>query len=150
MIKQLFPIIFIFFLISSLAKADSSFYIVPLYNGMALEAKTAIQHVDNAYFLKYVAAEGVVFGGRAYSKEQISDLLSDKHSSLYNHLYSGKTSIKHFFDTVQHPVVKISKRGSNSILISYSSKESNENSSVENCYIRISDNWYLDGIFSCE
>jgi hypothetical protein len=150
MIKQLISIIFICFLISSLAKADSGFNIDPLFNLMAMQAKAAIQNHDNEYFLNYVAAEGVVISDRAYSKVQIADLLIDNHSSLYKHLYSGKTSIKHFFDTVHNPEVKISKRGTNSILITYSSNVQNGKQAVENCYIKISNHWYFDGIFSCE
>jgi hypothetical protein len=131
---------------TSLALADSGL-VDQLSNEMATECKSAIQQHDNEYFLNYVAAEGVVLDGRAYSKEQIAVLLSDRHSSLYKHLYSGKTSIKYFFDSFPITEVKITKRGSNSILISYSAKEQR---SVQNCYIKISGHWYLDGIFSCE
>jgi hypothetical protein len=150
MFKQLISIIFSGFLMSSLARADSGFNIDPLFNDMAMEAKEAIQKHDNEYFLRYVAAEGIVLDGRVYSKEQISVLLNNKHNTFNKYLYSGKTSIKHFFDTIHNPEVKITKRGGNSILIIYASKELTETRSVKNCYIKISNHWYLDGIFSCE
>jgi hypothetical protein len=117
---------------------------------MAMEAMTAIQKSDNDYFLKYVAEEGIVIAGNTYSKEKITTLLKDKHSLLFKHLYSGKSSIKHFFNTDQNPNVSISQKSSNSIAIIYTSKNSSERRTIQNCYIKISGTWYLEGIFSCE
>ncbi len=150
MLRRSLSTFFCCFLLSSFARADSGFVIDPLFNRMAMEAKTAIQKYDNDYFLKFVASEGVVVVDRAYSKEQVSVLLNDIHSPLFKYLYSGKFSIRYFFDTVQNPLVNITKRGTNSILISYSSREPNEKRLVKNCFILINDHWYLDGIFSCE
>ena len=149
-LKHLISILFCSLSLVSLTYAAPGMAVDSELSWMAMEAKTAIQQIDHQYFLKYVAEEGVVVKGDAYSKEKIADLLNDHQSALYQYLFSGKNSIKHFFDTTPNPDVKIIKRAANSILFSYSSKQSNEPDSIENCYIKIGNTWYLDGIFSCE
>ena len=146
--KFFISIIFGCFIWVLAAQAETSFVVDPLLTGMAIEAKVAILRNDNAYFLKYVAEEGIVFAGNSYSKEKIQSLLNDTHSWLYKHLYSGKSSIKHFFDTAEDSNVTISQRSSNAVAIIYISKKSKR--TIQNCYIKISGIWYLDGIFSCE
>ncbi len=146
--KFFISIIFGCFILTLAANAETRIVVDPLLTGMAIEAKAAILKNDNAYFLKYVAEEGIVFAGNSYSKEKIQSLLNDNHSWLYKHLYSGKSSIKHFFDAAKDSNVTISQRSSNAVAIIYSSKNSKR--IIQNCYIKISGVWYLEGIFSCE
>jgi hypothetical protein len=136
--------------LATTAWADAEVIDDPVLTGMAKDTKTAILNSDSNYILKYVAEEGIYFVDKSYSKRQIIELLKDKNSWLSKHLYSGKSSIKHFFDNNQDIQTKIYKRGENAVMITYASKSTSQEKAVENCYLSIKGTWYLDGIFSCE
>lgn len=148
--KKILWIFFGLLMLVTVAQVNAETIDDPLLARMATETRTAILNYDSNYILKYVSAEGIVFEDTLYSKEQIISLLKDKQSWLYKYLYSGKSSVKYFFDKAQDAEVKIIQKGANAVMIIYASKNTNEKRMLENCYININDTWYWDGIFSCK
>lgn len=116
----------------------------------ALQMRLAILNTDTAYLLKFVAPSGTFFIDTVYSRSEIEKMLTDKNSWLFKHLFLGDSSVKSYFKKAQNLKIRIFKRNTNAIMISYQSSNFDALHWIENCLVKVNDHWYFDGIFSCQ
>lgn len=148
-IKSVFlTVIFILFTVN--LSAENKIDTDPELHKMAWEMRSAILNIDTAYLMKYVAPSGTYFIDTVYSHEQIERMIMDKNSWLYKHLFIGDNSVKSYFKQAINLNIKIYKRDTNAIMVSYQSSNFEEVKWVENCFIKINGIWYFDGIFNCQ
>jgi len=117
---------------------------------IAGDLKEATLTNDTDAIMSFVHQNGTYFLDTAYSKQEIANLLNDKESWLYEHLFSGEKSVRDYFVGSEGLEVKVLNKSKNAVMLSFQAKNVDSADWVECCLIRISGKWYLDGIFLCE
>lgn len=116
---------------------------------IANDVKTAVIKQDVGTLMQYVSPSGTYFIDEVYTYAQIKEMLENKTSWLYKHLFVGKNSVKNYFENAKNLDTKIHSRDNKAFFISYQSSNYNSYNWIECCFIRINGKWYFDGIFYC-
>lgn len=122
----------------------------PAFQLISNELQRAISDANVSCLMKYVAPTGTYVIDEVYTHKQIKKMLINKKSWLYKHLFVGRESIRGYFERAENIRLKVFKRGTNAILISYQASNIAPTDWAECCLIKVNGTWYFDGIFSCE
>lgn len=114
------------------------------------QVEAAIIKRDVGKLMQYVSSRGTYFIDDYYSYNEIRELLGDKKSWLYKHLFVGESSVFHYFKSNSMIRERIHMRGKNAVSVVFESASSLPANWIECCFIEIKGRWYFDGIFSCE
>ena len=118
-----------------------------------MEVKDAVVRQDTEYLMRYVSPRGTYFIDNLYTHDEINELIKDKDSWLYRHLFEGNTSVKSYFVNATELEVKIYPQGDDHIFVTYRSLDrqgDRPSDYVECCFSKRGGRWYFDGIFSCD
>lgn len=118
---------------------------------IAYEVRTGVIKEDVEMLLKYVSPAGTSFIDDHYTYEEIRELLKNKDSWLYKHLFWGENSVKKYFDSAKELTIKIHYFNKDeAVSIFYQSSNYAPRNWVECCFVKINEKWYFNGIFYCE
>lgn len=142
--------IFVFIVLQLIAGIQNANAADKLYK-LTMDLENAILQQNVAKLMKYVSPFGITVIDDPYTYEEVNNLIRDKNSWLYKHLFVGERSVKKYFETAENLKIKIHYQTLDSADFMYADviyQSSNYHwvNWVESCFVysKKDNKWYFD------